>query len=136
MKTGEEPPAEETTGRGSQVGEAMPQSTASALGANGGGMNLKVKSDCRQGQVPWNVSKWEGVSVSSPDMRSHRRFIHLGGNIGFIFLKNHPSGNWSAERDESGAGEEVALAPESKAMVAYTLGMAVEMASSGIEFTL
>lgn len=36
-----------------------------------------------------------------------------------------------------GLGEEVVLAPESKAMVAYTLGMAVEMArSSGIEFTL
>ena len=34
-----------------------------------------MKSDCRQGQVPWNVSKWEeGVLVSSPDMRgSHRR---------------------------------------------------------------
>lgn len=35
-----------------------------------------------------------------------------------------------------GLGEEVVLVPESKTMVAYTLGMAVEMASSGIEFTL
>lgn len=98
-----------------------------------------MKSDCRQGQVPWNVSKWEeGVLVSSPDMRgSHRRvYTFRWKYLVHIFKK---SSKWKLVCREMRVrlGEEVVLVPESKTMVAYTLGMAMEMArSSGIEFTL
>lgn len=94
-----------------------------------------MKSDCRQGQVPWNVSKWEeGVSVSSPDMRgSHRRVYTFRWKYLIHIFKKSSKWKLVCREMKLGLGEEVALAPESKTMVAYTLGMAVEMASSGIE---
>jgi len=68
---------------------------------------------------------------------SHRRVYTFRWKcLAHIFKK---SSKWKLVCREMRVGlrGEVVLVPESKTMVAYTLGMAVEMAKhSGIEFTL